>query len=182
MALTVSAILDRPWARDLRRYSGGRGRGGDVTVRYWLGLEAGVTVDGVPTEPISRPEAQEIRRALRQVDRLTGLRLVEKRRPKHAVITVQRVPNYPDDTLLGETVRLSDRFAISWENRKGNRLSREERATIIHELAHPLGLGHPNGRPWDRRYNTDDTIMSYNQGRNSGFTELDLRALQQLWP
>lgn len=182
MSLTVSAILDRRWARDLRRFSGGRRRGGELTVRYWLGLEPGLTPDGVPTDAISRTEAAMIRRTFERVDRLTGLRFVEQRRPDRAVITIQRVPAYPEAGLLGETTRLRDRFAITWENRRCNRLGREERATITHEIGHPLGLGHPYGRPWAFRYDTDDTIMSYNQGLNTGFTALDMKALQRLWP
>lgn len=38
--------------------------------------------------------------------------------------------------------------------------------TIIHEIGHTLGLSHPNYDPYNSQWETDDTVMSYNIGRN----------------
>lgn len=59
-----------------------------------------------------------------------------------------------------------------------------DRHTQVHELAHTLGLSHPEGKPSSRRYNTASTLMSYRpgpQGWNDAFRPADLAALQQLW-
>jgi hypothetical protein len=74
-----------------------------------------------------------------------------------------------------------NRFEITWRNFGGERLTRRERSVITHEIGHTLGLDHPYDRPWDRRYTTDHTIMSYNDGINTGFAMTDVAALQQLW-
>ena len=55
--------------------------------------------------------------------------------------------------------------------------------TFIHELGHALGLGEPG---FDRRWNQDDTSMSYNANDNTGdfnvtYTSNDWDALLNIW-
>jgi hypothetical protein len=175
MALPVEAIIDRRWARSLRRFTDGG------KVRYWINGRARRLSDGTRAEAISRKEANFIRATFAEVDRLTGLRLVERTRRSTSDIDLFRIADYGEDGLLGQTVKLRGWFEVSWENRGGNRVTKNERSTITHEIAHALGLDHPYGRPNSRRWDTSDTIMSYNQSSNTGFTRTDIAALQELW-
>ncbi len=59
-----------------------------------------------------------------------------------------------------------------------------DRNTIIHEIGHTLGLRHPNGNGWNPAYDSDDTVMSYNEGNNGWsieWTESDINALISIW-
>ena len=71
-------------------------------------------------------------------------------------------------------------------------LSVDSAYTIVHEIAHGLGLEHAgcgqyckfNMDPWDERFTTKDTIMSYNEYRapdQSFLSELDIVALRTMW-
>lgn len=175
MELTTDAIIDRSWARSLRDYAGSR------KVRYWINNVVDRLDDGTRVEPMSRAEVRFIRQTMAEVDALTGLRLVEKSNPKNTVIDLYRVGRYGEKGLLGETTRYRAWFEITWENRGGNELTRDERRTITHEIGHPFGLDHPFDQPYSRRFDTDDTIMSYNRGSNTGFSKTDKAALQELW-
>ena len=56
--------------------------------------------------------------------------------------------------------------------------------TIIHEIGHSLGLGHPFNDPFNKELNSKDTIMSYNknpEGWNTWFSKDDLNALISIW-
>ncbi len=57
--------------------------------------------------------------------------------------------------------------------------------TIVHEIAHVFGLRHDAFDPWDSRYTTENSRMSYNYvdgNRNKpSFTSLDIEALQAIW-
>ena len=56
--------------------------------------------------------------------------------------------------------------------------------TIIHEIGHSLGLGHPDGAGFNPNYNQSDTVMSYNispYGWVNSWTESDISALTYLW-
>ncbi len=72
-------------------------------------------------------------------------------------------------------------------------LSVDSAYTIVHEIAHGLGLEHAgcgqyckfNIDPDDTRINNKDTVMSYNnllyENNNRFLTDLDIKALQQMW-
>ena len=56
--------------------------------------------------------------------------------------------------------------------------------TIVHEIGHVLGLSHPKERPYSKRWNDRETVMSYNKSGftwNSWFTNLDIKTLQKIW-
>ena len=59
-----------------------------------------------------------------------------------------------------------------------------DRNSIIHEIGHALGLSHPYEDPTNGNWDTDDTVMSYNQsidGWDYWFSDSDIAALQAIW-
>ncbi|CAK27603.1 Uncharacterized protein wiht hemolysin-type calcium-binding regions [Synechococcus sp. RCC307] len=60
--------------------------------------------------------------------------------------------------------------------------SNDRKNTFIHELGHALGLGEPG---WNRRWDQDDTAMSYNKGNVGGYAtwyrSSDINALISIW-
>jgi hypothetical protein len=177
VTLPIDAIVDRDWARSLRRFAGG------TKVRYWINGQRRQLGEGTRAEGISRPEARFIRSTLAEVDRLTGLRFVEKAGRSSTAIDFYRVEQFAETGVLGEITRNRGWFEISWENRAGDRLSGLERWTIVHEIGHALGLDHPYGKPFSRRFDNSDTVMSYIASGSpvTGFTGTDREAVLELW-
>ncbi len=74
---------------------------------------------------------------------------------------------------------------VLWKDTNGNRKeSALDQNTFIHELGHVLGLSHPFNDPFNKMWDTDDTVMSYNQssdGWNTWYSEEDIIALKSIW-
>ncbi|MCP9803597.1 hypothetical protein KBY75_08450 [Cyanobium sp. T1G-Tous] len=170
MSIAISAITSQKWAEDLRKFSGY-----DGVVNYWLADSGERQSLGM-----SGREVKYIRKVFDRLDQITSLDFEEKDSRAKSDIDF-----YCVDSLNGNAIGVatSNRswYDIEWVDRLGGELARIEAWVIAHEIGHTLGLDHPNSKPYDRRYDTMDTIMSYNYTGFRGFTDSDTAALQSLW-
>ncbi len=170
MAIAVDKITDKRWARKLWKFSGK-----DGVVDYWIN-----DTGRFDMLEISRKESRFVRKTLDRLDTITGLRFKERSGPRRTDLDIHSAENLRSNVVGSASLR-NGWFDVLWKDRGGRDLTRREKSTIRHELAHVLGLDHPDGNGFNRRYDSRDTIMSYNKDGFSNYTASDIKALQALW-
>jgi hypothetical protein len=168
--IETSAIISRGWARSLWNFSG---RDGIVDYHVNDGGR------GRGNLPMSPSEAGFIRDTFKLLDRLTGLSFVERKTASSADIRVNCASKLGGSQ--GLAYRANGWFDVYWKDKSGWDLTRFEKHLIRHEIAHTLGLEHPYGVGANPRYDTKDTVMSYNWRGNTNYTDSDISALRELW-
>lgn len=170
MGISADAITNPQWARKLWKFSGR-----DGIVDYWI------NDDGKSGNlPMSGKEIKYVRKSFRQIDRLTGLEFRERNGRRRTDIDVHCADDLGSG-IEGQAVMNRGWFDVYWVDKGGWDLTRGEKWTIQHEIGHAVGLDHPYGSGFHPRYDSSDTVMSYNFGGFSGYTSSDIRALQALW-
>ena len=138
-----------------------------------------------------------------KIDSYIDLDFMRVDSPSKAMIKIFKTNPWGDNLgLMDEDLNSPNyRVEIAWSESKFNfpklkkypSLSVDSAYTIVHEIAHGLGLEHAgcgqyckfNIDPDDTRINSQDTVMSYNnllyENNNRFLTDLDIKALQQIW-
>jgi hypothetical protein len=169
-AIDPRGLISRGWARSLWTFSGQ-----DGIVEYHINDKG----RGRGNLPMSAKESNFIRSTFGLLDRLTGLSYKESETASAADIRIKCAANLGGSE--GATFRANGWFDVFWKDKKDFKLTAFEKHLIRHEIAHALGLDHPYGNGANPRYDTRDTVMSYNWTGNYNYTFSDVQALQELW-
>ncbi len=133
-----------------------------------------------------------IRDTFKKLDEIIDLDFEEMSHNNGSMLDIYNI-NYSssfDDYTLGQAIAQRSKNGSWWEilwreiKTNGEIDIDNDLNTIVHEIGHALGLGHPFDNPHDERLNSSDTIMSYNKnpdGWNTWYSKVDLNALISIW-
>ena len=147
----------------------------------------------IRTLPHTVEEVRFIEAIFDDLDSLLAIEFRRSRNNKVSDIDIYSVVKSSDwgKDDLGEVADQGDRHSggtwwdVLWRDTDGkNSQNKSDLYSIIHEIGHSLGLSHPNEKPYSRKWDSSDTVMSYNKGPNgwdTRFSSSDLQALQTIW-
>ena len=131
-----------------------------------------------------------IRDLFQKLDPIIDLDFVEMSHNNGSLIDIYSISyssNFSTDTVgmsIKQEIQNGSWFDVLWLSTSDYSLNSFDKNTITHELSHALGLSHPNDDPQDKRWTSENTIMSYNKGPNDWdywFSDDDIFALKKIW-
>lgn len=137
-------------------------------------------------------QQQFIRNTLNRLDNIIDLDFIEMPHNNGSMLDIYHISYAStfEENVIGEALPQRSNDGYWWDilwrktDQKINSTIDENYNTIIHEIGHTLGLGHPFNDPTNTLWTSSDTVMSYNRGPegwDDWFSQNDLNALISIW-
>ena len=154
----------------------------------WEKLSNDIRNYNVKTSNELKDEIRNIFKSLDEIIDIDFLEMLDNNGSELDIYSVSYSSNF-ETNAIGQAIAQESKngswWDIIWKKTNSSEiLSQSDKNTIIHEIGHTLGLSHPNNDPFNKRWTTSDTVMSYNMGSNgwdTWYSEADIDALISIW-